>query len=73
MYLELRKYCNFGTKSSLVAWHVIPAQEVKRCGFSCRNIGISLALYRASVLATNAQMGNYCSLKWGPTDRRVTS
>ena len=28
MYLKLRKYCNFGTKNSRRAWHIIPAQEV---------------------------------------------
>ena len=28
LYLKLRKYCNFGIKSSRRAWHVIQAQEV---------------------------------------------
>ena len=27
IYLELRKYCNFGAKSFRRAWHVIPAQS----------------------------------------------
>ena len=39
MYLELRKYCNFGTKNS---WHVIPTQEVKR---ACDTTICTLILY----------------------------
>ena len=34
MYSKLRKYCNFVTKNSRCAWHVILAQEVKNIKIS---------------------------------------